>query len=195
MRYTLWSRGRLVGHTDLDIYTVTPSMRQGFIEPTPEGRPILEDATCVWRAMAERKRTQRARGGEEYPQDLDLVMAAMRRRDSLHLELRNECDEVFECQFLRVYDLVDYRAGVVDEMCDTEEEEEAKFEIHLSSLSDEERERALAERAEMEAQVEAFAAEMSAEWEEQKIVGSASAVEPSEDPRWETMQYHLQVYL
>ena len=54
--------GRLLGYTDLDIHTETPTMRQGFIEPTAEGRPLLEDATGVWRAMADRKRAKRARG-------------------------------------------------------------------------------------------------------------------------------------
>src|SRR3954470_17489846 len=56
MRYTLWSRGRLVGHTALDIHTMTCGMRQGFVEPTLEGRQILADATGVWRTMAEVKR-------------------------------------------------------------------------------------------------------------------------------------------
>src|ERR1041385_8272566 len=73
MRYTLWSRGRLVGHTDLDIHTVTSTMRQGFVEPTEDGRAILVDATRVWRAIAEMKRARRARGEGRDSDDHSLV--------------------------------------------------------------------------------------------------------------------------
>lgn len=124
MRYSLWSGERLVGYTDLDIDTETPTMRRGLIEPTPAGRPLLEDATGVWRAMAERKRAERVRCGDKLLKDDELVTSAMSRREALNLELRDEHDVVFECDFMRVYDLFDLNAGVVDEMGDTEEEQQ-----------------------------------------------------------------------
>jgi hypothetical protein len=195
MRYTLWSRGRLLGHTDLDIHTVTPTMRQGFIEPAEDGRPLLQDATCVWRAMAERKRAIRARGGVELPEDDHLVMAAMRRRDALDFELRDENDQVFECEFMRIYDLFDIEAGVVEEMGDTEEEQEAEFEVFLSGLSPEERSEAIADRAQREAEIEEWVAEMEQDWEEKRMFQSSWPPPPPDDPRWDTMQYHLQVHL
>ncbi len=195
MRYSLWSRERLLGYTDLDIHTVSPMMRQGFIEPVPEGRSLLEDATGVWRAMAEQKRARRARGGDEATSDNDLVEASMMRREALDLELRDEEGGVFECDFMQIYDLFDAKTGVVDAMGDTEEESEAKFEIHLSSLSREDREKALAQRADSDAEIEEFVAELKAEWEEAELFGSGWPPPPPEDLRWETMQYHLQVHL
>ena len=139
MRYALWSRGRLAGHTDLDIRTVSPRMRQGFVEPTLEGRSLLADATGVWRALAEVKRDARARG-EPGRNDDALVRAAATRREGLDFELRDEHGVVFECEFIRIYDNFDLENGITDDMNDTEEEEEAAFEIMLSSLSGEARE-------------------------------------------------------
>jgi len=195
MRYSLWSRGRLLGHTDLDIHTVTPTMRQGFIEPTAEGRPLLEDATGVWRAMADRKRAQRARGGEETNNDLELVTASQNRCESLNLELHDEDGAVVQCEFMRIYDLFDLNAGVVDEMSDTEEEEQAEFEVYLSSLSAEDGAEALERRAAIDAEVEEFFNDLREERDERKQFGSGWPPPPREDPRWNTMQYHLQVHL
>jgi hypothetical protein len=194
MRYTLSSRGRVVGHTDLDIYTITATMRQGFVEPTSDGRPLLADATGVWRALAEQKRVARARG-EKRDADHDLVIEAFRRREDLDLELRDEHGNLFDCDFMRVYDLFDAAAGVVDEMNDTEEEEQAEFEIQLSKLPPERREEALAKRRELNAEAEAFVAEMLADRDEERELGSSWPPPPPEDPRWDTMQYHLQVFL
>jgi len=195
MRYSLRSGERVLGHTELDIETITPTMRQGFIEPTPEGRPLLADATGVWRAMADRKRAQRARDGEKAVEDDELVDEAMRRREALNLELYDERGEVLACAFIRVHDLFDLNAGVVDDMSDTEEEQEAKFEIYLSSLSADDRAEALAQRAETEAEIEAIAADLLEERDEEQLLGSSWPPPPRDDPRWETMQYRLQVFL
>jgi len=192
MRYSLWSMGRLLGYTDLDIHTETPTMRQGFIEPTAEGRPLLEDATGVWRAMADRKRAER--DGDESSKDDELVTSAMSRREALNLELRDEHDVVLDCDFMRVYDLFDLHAGVVDEMSDTEEEQQADFEIYLSSLSPELGADALAQRAITDAEVEALVAEVLEQREERELLGPGWPP-AREDPRWDTMQYHLQVHL
>jgi hypothetical protein len=194
MRYSIWSGEQLVGYTDLDIHTETPTMRQGFIDPTPEGRPLLKDATGVWRAMADRKRAERARGGDKSPLDDELVTAALSRREALDLELHDEHGGVLECEFVRVYDLFDLNAGVVDEMGDTGEEEQADFEIYLSSLSPERGADALAERASTDAEVEALVAELLEQREEKELLGSGWPP-PHEDPRWDTMQYQLQVHL
>jgi hypothetical protein len=193
MGYTLWSRGRLVGHTDLDIHTVTSTMRQGFVEPTEEGRALLADATAVWRAIAEVKRGARVRG-ERTPNDDALVLGAMERREGLDFELRHDDGTVFECEFIRLYDLFDAESGIVDEMSTTEEEDEAEFQVRLSALSGEAREAALAEREQMYAEVEAMVAELR-ESEEDGTYGSGWPPPPPDDPRWETMQYMLQAHL
>jgi hypothetical protein len=199
MHYTLWSRGRLVGHTDLDIETVTSSMRQGFVEPTEEGKTLLADATSVWRAIAQMKRERRARGDGPEKDDHRIVLAAMERREALDLELRDEAGVRFDCEFIRITDLFDMNAGVVDEMSDTDEEEEAAFQKRLSALSGDARETALAQRAEMQERIAAGVEEMLADFEEQQAdqeaIGSAWPPPPAEDPRWETMQYLLQAHL
>jgi hypothetical protein len=195
MRYGLWSGDRLLGHTDLDVHTVTPTMRQGFIEPTEDGRVHLADATGVWRALAEVKRDARARG-DASATDRSLVEVAMRRREELELELRDEDGAVFDCEFIRISDLFDLNNGVVDEMNDTEEEEEARWQIELSALSGEARDEALAQRAEMKAEIDAMVAEMlEEEDEEAAFCESAWPPPPPEDPRWDTMQYLLQVHM
>lgn len=192
MRYTLWSHERLVGHTDLDVHTITPTLRQGFVEPTTEGRELLADATSVWRAMAEVKRGRRARGGIG-ANDSSIFRDACRRRDGLHLEMRDTHGAVLACEFIRVTDLFDLES-VVDEMSDTAEEEEAEFEISLARLSGEARDDALARRAEFEAEIEAAVAEMTAEQDE-GMYGSVWPPVPPEDPRWDTMRYLIQVHL
>jgi len=194
MRYTLWSGGRLVGRTDLDISTITPTMLQGFVEPTPEGRQLLADATGVWRALAEVRRGCRARG-ERSPNDDALVLESMRRREDLAFELRNENGILFECDFIRICDLFDLDNGIADEMSQTQEEEEAEFQIGLSALSGDAREEALARRAEADAEVEAMVSDMLADQEERSAFGSGWPSSPPADPRWETMQYLLQVHL
>ena len=194
MRYTLWSHGRLVGYTDLDIRTVTPTMRQGFVEPTPDGKALLEDATGVLRAMADRKRLQRARDGVELEEDDDIVCAAMERRDALDLELRDESGDVFG-EWIRVYDLFDSKSGVTDDMMDTEEEMEAAFQIRLSQLTPEEQVEALAQRDADQAEIDEFVAQWMEDRNSAEMFNSAWPAPAPEDPRWETMQYHLQVHL
>lgn len=192
MRYTLWSRGRLVGHTDLDIHTFSTSMRQGFIEPTAEGYQLLSDATGVARALAEARRGTRARG-ERLPSDDAVVEKALQRRHDLAFELRDEHGVAFDFDFVRVYDNFDER--VVDEMCPTAEEEEAEFEARLSALSSAAREEALASRERLEAEIEEMVEEMLGDREESEKFASRWPPPPPEDPRWDTMQYMIQVYL
>jgi hypothetical protein len=136
----------------------------------------------------------RARG-ERPDNDHALVEAAFRRREDLELELRDAHGNLFECDFMRVYDLFDMANGVVEEMSDTEEEEQAEFEIGLSRLSAEQREEALSQRAKMKSEIEEFVDEMLADREEEASLESSWPPPPPEDPRWDTMQYHLQVFL
>jgi hypothetical protein len=195
MRYTLLSRGRIVGHTDLDVLTITPTMRQGFVVPTGAGRALLADATGVWRAIAEVKRGCRAAVRERTAGDDALILAAMSRREAVDFELRDEHGVVFDCEYIRITDLFDMNNGLVDEMSDTEEEQEAAFQIHLSTLSADAREAALAQRAESDAEIEAEITEFLEERDEDSMLGSGYPPPPPEDPRWDTMQYLLQTHL
>jgi len=165
MRYTLWSHGILVGHTDLDIPTVTPTMRQGFVEPTAEGRPALIDATGVNRVINENRRRRHEQGGEMTDEDMRLFRAACDRREALDFELRDETGQLFECEFMRVWDIremsfefeidAEMDADLIDEMIDDQEEEE----------------------------------------DEEDRFNSSWPPAPAPDERWDTMQYHLQVHL
>src|SRR5215510_14181549 len=116
MRYSLWSRQRLLGHTDLDIPCVTKHLMQGFIEPTPEGSRHLPKATGVPRAASAglvRNLTEAERHGREAE-----FRGAASAREELDLELRLEDGTVFSCDFIRVYDL---RENVLsDELLDDE---------------------------------------------------------------------------
>jgi hypothetical protein len=116
----------------------------------------------------------------------------MRRREELEFELRDANGARFESDFIRIFDNFD--ADVVDDMCDTEEEEEAEFQIQLSRLPEAEREKALERRAEMKADIEAAVAEML-EGGDDSGFGSAWQPPPPADPRWDTMQYFMQVHV
>jgi len=92
--------------------------------------------------------------------------AAVSARESLDLELHLEDGSVFPCDFIRVYDLR-------DDLLDDE------------SLDDDE-----PLDPELQAAVDADVAA----WEEDRRSRSAWPP-PVEDPRWDTMQYLIQVYL
>ena len=192
MHYTLWSHGRLVGHTDLDIHTITPTMRQGFIEPTEEGRALLRDATGVLRTIAAERR-RRSHGVPLGSRYLDEVEAACDRREALDLELRDESGAVFECEFMRVYDLREMeRAWESDNLNDPDEMDSAEY---LAALSPEERVEREARRAADEAMLEEWIDEIEHERADEAMYHSAWPPPAPEDGRWATMQYYLQVYL
>ena len=166
MHYTLWSRGRLLGHTDLDIPCVQSSIRQGFIEPTEIGRRLLPDATGVPRACAAIHRAAQRAGKRSDEADLTEFMKACARREALALELRDESGQRFEYEWLRVYDHQD-RSG--DDL-DYDDE----------PLSPE---------------AEAAIAEDVAAIMESLEEDLYASLWPPPDPRWDTTQYHVMVHL
>jgi hypothetical protein len=92
--------------------------------------------------------------------------AAVSAREELDLELRLEDGTVFPCDFIRVYDLRD------DWLSDESLDDDEPLDPELQAAVD---------------------ADVAA-WEEDRRLRSASAP-PVEDPRWDTMQYLIQVYL
>lgn len=107
MRYTLSSRGRALGYTELDLPHVQPQVRMGFIEPTPEGLRLLPDATGV--PLAAHTLAQAAKRAA-YRRHADLAeyadfRAACDRREALVLELRDETGAVFPCEWIEVHDI------------------------------------------------------------------------------------------
>lgn len=184
MRYTLWSHGILVGRTDLDIPTVTPTMRQGFIEPTNEGSAALRDATCVNRVINENRHRRRLRGGdgEMTMEDIEVFQAACDRREAVQFELRDENGQPFECEFMRVWDLHEMNSD------QWREDEEWETELHLATMTPE-------ERAEFDAELDETDEEMREDRAEEEMYHSSWPPGPEPDERWATMQYHLQVHL
>ncbi len=47
MPYALWSRGRLIGHTDLGFVRCLPNRRTGWFHPTAEGERVMAIAVAV----------------------------------------------------------------------------------------------------------------------------------------------------
>lgn len=179
MTYTLWGRDRLLGHTDLDLPHVLPHVRLGFVEPTEEGKRLLPDAAGVPATTAA---LWRARGMDDDRDDklrteVADFNAACDRREALNLELRDESGGVVPCWFIRIYDLQDQ--AWIDEDIDSDETE---FDDALDD--------ALEEEFEDEIDFDSHAPQ--ALFEDDLLDGSSW--QPP-DERWDTMQYHIQVYL
>jgi len=169
MPYTLWSHGRLVGYTELDIPCVQSHIMQGFIEPTEAGRPLLADAAGVPAVCAANRRAQKQSGrAKNDDAEMDAFQRACDRREALHLELRDGDGTHVEVEWIQVNDIQsDPFADITDDDDDDEELEE-----------------------ELQAEIDAAIAEWKSRFDGEEWKG-----EPEPDPRWETMQYHCMVYL
>src|SRR5215467_6650169 len=98
MRYTLWSRGRVLGHTELDLPHVQDRVRMGFIEPTETGTRVLPDATGVPAAAQALAKAAKRAVDLRYDALTEFAdfRAACDRREALNLELRDEMGVLFE---------------------------------------------------------------------------------------------------
>jgi hypothetical protein len=177
MTYTLWGRDRLLGHTDLDLPHVQPHVRLGFVEPTEEGKRLLPDAAGVPATTAA---LHRARGMVDDRDDAHRTQvadfnSACDRREALNLELRDETGGAVPCWFIRIYDLQDESSTDEDTEGDTQEFDDA-FDDELED--------------EFEGDTDFDGAPTA--WLEDDC--SDASWQPP-DERWDTMQYHIQVYL
>jgi len=93
MTYSLWSRGRLLGTSDLDYVRCMERQRTGDLYPTEQGEALLPIACGVRPAV-------RAHGDYHHPE----VVAAIVRCDDLDLELRGPDGEVIPTEDLFVQD-------------------------------------------------------------------------------------------
>lgn len=112
MRYTLWSRGRLLGESDLGYVRSMPRHRMGDLITTPLGDRLLPIATGVSRAVVEATRPamERRRNGEPLAQeasgggeDADIAEAIV-HAESLELELRGPDGRVIPTEWVDVRD-------------------------------------------------------------------------------------------
>lgn len=98
MPYTLWSRGRLLGETDLGFILRENRFRCGWIHPNELGERILPDATGVSPAM----RVEFMIGPDETAH-AD-VLAALDRKEALELELRGPDGRKIETEDIGIID-------------------------------------------------------------------------------------------
>ena len=144
----------------------------GFIEPTDEGLRLLPDATGVPEAAYA---LARAAKQAAHRRRVDLTefadfSAACDRREALDLELRDEADMVFQCEWIEIHDI---DAGVLsDEEFDWDDEEPMDPELEASIDHD---------------------AELFDSFNDRDDYDPTPWVPP--DERWETMRYHMMVHL
>ena len=82
MSYALWSRGRLVGHTDLAFAEIRPGVRAGFFFPTEVGTPLMRVAVEASEVLLA------ARDGANQKTLMADLNAASDRCEALAFELR-----------------------------------------------------------------------------------------------------------
>jgi hypothetical protein len=179
MQYTLWSRGKRLGHTDLDLPHVQDRVRMGFIEPTEEGTRLLPDATGVPAAAHALAKAARRAAHQRYEALTEFAdfRAACDRREALDLELRDEMGVLFPCEWIRIND-IDDQSWAEDDFDDDED-------------LDPELEAAIDHDAEL---IESSLDEDDASYFDEDDLDCPSPWEPP-DPRWETSRYHVMVYL
>lgn len=173
MRYALWSRGRLLGHTELDLPHVQDRVRLGFIEPTENGLRLLPDATGVPAAAHALARAAKQAAHRQHPSLTEFAdfRAACDRREALDLELRDEGGVVFRCKWIEIHDMD--APILTDEDFDEDTDEPMDPELEAAFDHD----------------VELF--ESFHDWYDHD---QTSHWEPP-DERWETTRYHMMVYL
>lgn len=114
--YSLWSRGRLLGQTELDYVRCMRKQRMGDLNPTELGEKLLPLATGVSRAVIELGMVSRelAADTERSGASLDDLLrhttegadfaAAQVHEDSLELELRGPDGSVVPTEWIDVRD-------------------------------------------------------------------------------------------
>src|SRR5205823_2050636 len=118
MPYTLWSNGRLLGHTDLEFIANTEVTKMGWFHPTEIGEQVLEIVTEPSRVMTNyRETTDR----EALLADL---AAASNRVEALDLQLRSPEGAVMDTKDIGINDTQRLLALAAESMAEMEEEDE-----------------------------------------------------------------------
>jgi hypothetical protein len=98
MPYTLWSKGRLLGHTELDFIANTATAKMGWFHPTEVGEEIIEIITEPSRVVLGYARGVDA---EQFRADLT---AAGNRVEALELELHDPAGVVLSVEDIGIND-------------------------------------------------------------------------------------------
>ena len=131
MRYTLWSRGRLLGETDLGFVFRPEGFRCGWLYPTTLGERVLPRATGVGPAL----RTVAIIGPD--PTARADLLAAIDEETALELELRGPRGAVIATEHIHVVDthyLIALAQANTDEDIVLDAEEEAEVEELIERL-------------------------------------------------------------
>ena len=98
MQYTLWSRGRLLGETDLGFIYRENGHRTGWLHPTELGERLMPEATGVAPSL----RVKWILGSDETAK-AD-VLSAVDHEEALALELRRADGVVIETEHIAIID-------------------------------------------------------------------------------------------
>jgi hypothetical protein len=112
MPYTLWSRGRLIGHTDLGFARFMPKMRMGWFHPTPEGERVMPIVVGMPPAMHAYVNRARELTGDATAVQAELdrstegadLSAAFQHHEALELQLRRDDGSVIRTEDIGVVD-------------------------------------------------------------------------------------------
>ena len=134
--YSLWSRGRLLGETDLGFISRENRHRCGWLHPTEIGERILPEAAGIAPAM----RTE-FMIGPDATLHAD-VLAACDREEALELELRGQDGKRIETEDIGVRD-THYLMSIPENDCEDDEdytltpEQEAEIEEFVAAWKEE----------------------------------------------------------
>lgn len=96
MKYTIWSRGRLVGETDLGYAQFRPNLRAGDFFPSEGGQKLMPIAT----EAPTLSRGQESDPATEYAD----IVSACDRCEALMLELHGEDGRVIDTEWIAIRD-------------------------------------------------------------------------------------------
>jgi hypothetical protein len=122
MPYTLWSRGRLLGESDLGFVQVYENVRMGWFHPSPIGEKLMPVITgtgpalrAIHKLMRDPVRTlargiEKEDGDAEFPRDIRLtteyadLVSVVDELESMELELRDPDGKVVAVDHMGVDD-------------------------------------------------------------------------------------------
>jgi len=98
MTYSVWSRGRLIGHTDLAFVYRENGFRCGWFQPNELGEKLIPAATGVSPAMRESREA-----GRDVLRDPD-VLSAFDHEQALEMKLHGPNGDVIETEMIAIID-------------------------------------------------------------------------------------------
>ncbi|MEO8334868.1 MAG: hypothetical protein ABI664_07840 [bacterium] len=112
MTYTLWSRGRLIGETELEFVRCAPGVRMGWFHPSAVGERVMQIAIALPPAMqAYVARARQIKGDATVVQaELDCstegadLSAALHHAEALEFQLHREDGSVVQTEDIGIID-------------------------------------------------------------------------------------------